>query len=110
MAAAKKSVYISVELDWAEEQLAQWKAYVEANPLPSLTDRMDYKETAKGGIIKTVIASIEQQGKFIQETMKNYLILLGEVDRMREQESKKVETRGKGEISTQADEWLQSRQ
>ena len=40
-----------------------------------------------------VIASIEAQGKFVQETMKNYLQLLKEVDAMREKEESKKEAR-----------------
>lgn len=109
MAIKKKTTYSEIELDWAETQLASWKAYVDANPLHTLTDRIEWKPTAKGGTMPMVIASIEQQGKFIQETMKNYLALLKEVEAMREAEAKKVEIRGKGEMSSQAEKWLQSR-
>ena len=57
-----------------------------------------------------VIASIESQGKFVQETMKNYLTLLKEVDVMREkQEAKKVETRGGHELGSMAEEFLKGR-
>ena len=97
--AVKKTTYSEVELQFAERQLSEWKEYVEAHPLAKLKDRLDYKETAKGGIMKTVIASIEAQGKFIQETMKNYLALLKEVDAMREKESLKQETRGDKSLS-----------
>ena len=45
-----------------------------------------------------VIASIEQQGKFIQDTMKNYLSLLEVVNTLREKEEAKKEARGKGEV------------
>ena len=45
-----------------------------------------------------VIASIEQQGKFLQETMKNYLALLEVVDKLRNQEEAKKQARGKGEV------------
>lgn len=48
----KKTTYINAELDWAEDQLVQWKAYVDANPLPSLKDRIEYKQTANGGSIQ----------------------------------------------------------
>ena len=87
--AVKKTTYINAELDWAEEQLVQWKAYVDANPLPSLKDRIEYKQTANGGSIPMVVASIESQGKFVQDTMKNYLALLATVDNLREREEKK---------------------
>ncbi len=108
--AVRKTTYIDVELDWAETQLASWKQYVDANPLHELKDRIEWKPTAKGGMLPMVIASIESQGKFVQETMKNYLALLKEVDVMREkQEAKKVETRGGAELSSQAEEFLKGR-
>ena len=82
----KKTTYINAELDWAEQQLQSWKAYVDANPLHELKDRVEWKPTSKGGMIPMVIASIEAQGKFIQETMKNYLALLEVVEKLREKE------------------------
>lgn len=108
--AVRKNTYIDVELDWAEQQLSSWKEYVDANPLHTLEDRIKWKETKAGGAMPMVIASIEAQGKFVQETMKNYLALLKEVDVMREkQEAKKVETRGGAELSSQAEEFLKGR-
>ena len=76
MATIKKTTYINTELEWAEAQLKSWKAYVDANPLHELKDRIEWKPTAKGGMLPMVIASIEAQGKFVQETMKNYLALV----------------------------------
>jgi len=108
--AIRKTTYIDVELEWAETQLASWKQYVDANPLHELKDRIEWKPTAKGGMLPMVIASIESQGKFVQETMKNYLALLKEVDAMREKENaKKVETRGGAELGTMAEEFLKGR-
>jgi hypothetical protein len=95
---AKKQTFIDIELSWAEEQLKSWRAYVDANPINELKDRIEWKSTAKGGMLPMVIASIEQQGKFIQETMKNYLALLKEVDAMREKEEVKKEARGSGTV------------
>ena len=92
--AVKKTTYINTELEWAESQLVSWKAYVDANPLHLLKDRIEWKPTAKGGMLPMVIASIESQGKFIQETMKNYLALLEVVDKLREKEEAKQEARG----------------
>lgn len=98
--AIKKTTYSEVELEFAEKQLSEWKQYVESHPLAGLTDRVEYKPTRNGGTIPMVIASIEQQGKFIQDTMKNYLALLKEVDAMREiEEKKKIQSRGDQEIS-----------
>jgi len=107
--AKKANNYVSTELDWAEAQLVTWKAYVDANPLHLLKDRIEWKPTSKGGMLPMVIASIEAQGKFIQETMKNYLSLLEVVDKLREKEEAKVEVRGKGELSGNAGEWLKDR-
>lgn len=107
--ATKKTTYIDVELEWAETQLASWKAYVDANPLHELKDRIEWKPTSKGGMMPMVVASIEAQGKFIQDTMKNYLALLKEVDLMREKEAAKLEVRGKSELSSQAEDWLANR-
>jgi len=96
--AVKKQSYINAELDWAEVQLENWKSYVEENPVHLLTDRIEWKES-RYGKVPQVIASIENQGKFIQETMKNYLALLAEVNKMREiEEIKKKEARGKGSV------------
>lgn len=107
--AVTKTTYVNTELDWAEQQLSSWKEYVDANPLHLLKDRIEWKPTAKGGMLPMVIASIESQGKFIQETMKNYLALLEVVDKLRSVEEAKVEVRGKGELSGAAAEFLANR-
>ena len=94
---AVKKNYINAELDWAETQLENWKEFVENNPIQLLTDRTVWKET-KNGNVPQIVASIENQGKFIQETMKNYLSLLGEVNKMREVEEAKKQARGKQSV------------
>lgn len=96
--ALTKTTYINTELDWAETQLHSWKQYVDANPLHELKDRIEWKPTAKGGLLPMVIASIEAQGKFVQETMKNYLALLEVVERLRTVEEAKKEARGKSSV------------
>lgn len=96
--ALTKTTYINTELDWAETQLSSWKQYVDANPLHELKDRIEFKPTAKGGMMPMVIASIEAQGKFVQETMKNYLALLEVVERLRNLEEAKKEARGKSTV------------
>ena len=98
MAGTNSKVFINTELEWAEEQLSSWKKYIDDHPLHTLEDRIEWKPTAKGGLLPMVIASIEAQGKFIQETMKNYLALLEVVDRLREKEEAKKEARGKGTV------------
>ena len=105
----KKQMYINAELEWAEQKLVEWKNYVDSNPFHEMKDRIEWKPTAKGGMLPMVIASIEAQGKFIQETMKNYLALLEVVDKLRSAEEAKVEVRGKGELSGAAEQWLKNR-
>jgi len=109
MATIKKTTFINTELEWAETQLTSWKAYVDANPLHELKDRIEWKPTAKGGMLPMVIASIEAQGKFVQETMKNYLALIEVVDKLRSVEEAKVEVRGKGDLGGQAERFLRNR-
>ena len=92
-----KTNYIGTELDWAETKLSQWQEYIDANPIHELTDRTEIEETRSGTKVK-VIATIETQGKYIQEMMKNYLSLLAEVDKLREFEEKKKEARGRGSV------------
>jgi hypothetical protein len=61
-------------------------------------------------MLPMVIASIESQGKFVQETMKNYLALLEQVDKLREkEEAKKIETRGGAELGAMAEDFLKGR-
>lgn len=95
---AKTNTYINADLDWAEEQLATWRSYVSNHPIDQLKDRMDYKETKNGGMVRTIVASIEQQIKSIQDTMKNYLMLLEIVDKLREKEMAKAEAKGNSSI------------
>lgn len=109
MATTKKTTFVNAELDWAEQQLQSWKAYVDANPIHQLKDRIEWKPTAKGGMLPMVIASIEAQGKFIQETMKNYLALLEVVEKLREKEAAKVEVRGNGQLTGIQEEFLKNR-
>lgn len=95
-----KKVFAGAELDWAEKQLLEWKEYIDAHPLVSLKDRVGHKTTSNGGMIPYTIANIETQGKFIQDTLKNYLALLKEVDNMRSiEEEKKKGGRGIDELS-----------
>jgi hypothetical protein len=96
--ALNKTTYINTELIWAEEQLHSWKSYIDLHPLDQMTDRIEWKPTAKGGVMPMVIASIEVQGKFVQETMKNYLALLEVVERLRNLEEAKKEARGKSTV------------
>ena len=97
--ANKKQTYVSAELEWAEAKLAEWRDYVDKNPIANLKDRIEWKPTSKGGAIPMVIASIESQIKSIRDTMKEYLALLDVVDKLREKEEAKLEIRGSQEVN-----------
>lgn len=97
--ASKKQTYVSAELEWAESKLAEWRDYVDKNPIAELKDRIEWKPTSKGGAIPMVIASIESQIKSLRDTMKEYLALLEVVDKLREKEEAKLEARGSQEIN-----------
>jgi hypothetical protein len=108
--ALTKTTYINTELDWAEVQLISWRQYVDANPLHILKDRVEYKETKGGGVMPMIVATIEAQGKFVQETMKNYLALLEQVEKLREkEEAKKIPVRGGVELGSMAEDFLKGR-
>lgn len=95
MATAKKQIYINTELEWAEQKLQEWKQYVDDNPFQHMKDRIEFKPTAKGGLIPMVIASIESQIKCVRDTMKEYLVLLEQVDKIRQaEEHKKKDVKG----------------
>lgn len=108
--AKKQNNYISAELEFAELQLKGWREYIEANPIPSIQDRWGKKEMPKGGHAWVVTATAEQQIKCVQDTLTKYLQLLEVVDKLREkEEAKKLEARGKGEVTGQASDWLKDR-
>lgn len=106
MAVAKKQIYIEAELQWLEDRLAEWKTYIEANPYNEVKDRLSFKETKNGGMIPMVVASVEQQQKSLRDTAKEMFALLGQINEFRETEIKKIETRGKSEMSAMAEEWI----
>lgn len=104
-----KEAFITAELDWAEEQLSTWRAYIDEHPLHTLTDRIEIRVTAKGSY-PMVVSTVESQGKFIQDTMKNYLALLEVVDKLRERESEKnVALRGDQDPSLMQRQFLDKR-
>jgi len=96
--AVKKNTYSEVELDWAESQLASWKKFIDDHPVHEMKDRIEWKPTSKGGMLPMVISSIETQIKSITELMQKYLLLLKEVDAMREIQEKPQEAKAGGDI------------
>ena len=110
MATSKKALLIEYELEFLENKLQELKEYIEANPFSQLTDRMAWKETKGGGAIPICIANKEAQRKDLTQALKDYAEILRTVDSMREKEEAKVEVRGKGELSSMAEDFLKSRQ
>jgi hypothetical protein len=97
--ATKKEIYTSAELEWCEQKLLEWKEYIDGNPINGLKDRIEWKPTAKGGTMPMVIASVESQIKSLRDTMKEYLVMLQQVEAMREKEAQKAQARGNIQIN-----------
>lgn len=90
-----KHLTIEQELEWYEVKINQIKQYIEGINLADLTDRMDYKETAKGGVIRTVIASKEAQSKNFMDLMEKLPKLFNQLDELRNKyQEKEMLTRG----------------
>ena len=99
--AVKKQIYIEAELDWLEGKLQEWKAYIDANPYAELKDRMSYRDTKNGGVVPMCVATIEQQQKSLRDATKEMLILLEQLNRLREmEEEKKKAVKGGGDRPT----------
>lgn len=109
MAVTKKALLIEYELQFLEKKLTELREYIEANPYSTLADRMAYKETRAGGVIPICIANKEAQRKDLTQALKDYAEILRTVDAMREKEESKVEVRGKAELGTLANKFLQNR-
>jgi hypothetical protein len=67
--------------------------------LENLQDRIDYKETKNGGMMRTIIASKEDQMKAVAFILEKLPKMLQSLDELREKDAKKAEiARGGGEI------------
>lgn len=108
MATAKKNNYIKEDLIWLEEKAAHIVDYVNTHPYNEIDDRKIDLETPKG-IFEKVVASIETQQKAYRDALKDYALLLEAINILREREEAKIETRGKTEMSGQAEQWLKER-
>ncbi len=90
---ATKNKFISIELDFADEQLSIWKSWMEKNPYEAFKDRITWKETKGGGSMPITSATIETQQKNFRETLKDYLSMCEVVKKLREEEVKKIQMR-----------------
>ncbi|HOV34635.1 MAG TPA: hypothetical protein PLS56_01425 [Candidatus Dojkabacteria bacterium] len=96
--ATKKNNFIEADLEWAEQNLATWKQYIDENPIHLLKDRKDWKQLKGGGAMPVVIQTIEAQIKSIRDTMKDYLAMLDVVKKLRAEEAAKKEARGDADV------------
>lgn len=82
--------YIGMELEWLDTKASEIREYCN-QPIHKITDRKD------GG---KVIAKKEDIIKSIRETLKDYILIVEALDRLREkEESKAPSVRGDAELS-----------
>lgn len=89
-----KNNFINQDIEWCEKRLEEWQQFIDNNPVDQLKTRI---ELVNGK--EVITSSIENQGKFIQETMKNIISMLEALDKLREKEATKMQIRGGGELS-----------
>ncbi len=90
--ATKKTnnTYIGMELEWLEKKATEIREYCD-QPIHRITDRKD------GG---KVIAKKEDIIKSIRETLRDYILIVEAIDRLREKEQAKgPSVRGDQELS-----------
>lgn len=93
MATKKKNTYIDFELEWLEKKAEELKNYIDDRPLEKLRDRDFLKQTAKGGVIHMIAATVEQQRADLGKALKDYTEVITAIAQLREQESKRDEMR-----------------
>lgn len=93
MAIKKKNTYIDFELEWLEQKAEELKQYIDERPLNGLKDRDFLKQTAKGGVIHMIAATVEQQRADLGKALKDYTEVIGAISQLREQEAKREEMR-----------------
>lgn len=99
MSVYKKKLLITEELEWYEKKINQIKQYIESIDPGSLTDRIEWKPTSKGGMMPMVIASKEAQMKSFSEQLEKTAKLLDVLDELRNKYAEKeMLTRGDVEI------------
>lgn len=94
---ATQKIFIEPELDWLEQRLQEIKEDIDSKPYTDIMDRIVTLDGSRGPSDK-VVATEESQKKAQREALKEYTILLGEVDKLREKEEAKKEARGGGDI------------
>lgn len=93
MATKKKNTYIDFELEWLEQKSKELKQYIDDRPLEKLKDRDFLKQTAKGGVVHMIAATVEQQRADLGKALKDYTEIIAAIAQLREQEAKREEMR-----------------
>ena len=92
---------INEELEWLESKANSIKQYVDSNPYHLVQDRVVTKYTKEGSPYEEVVQKIEVIHKSLRDAMKDYASLLGQIDKLREEEKRKeVEARGGASMNT----------
>lgn len=92
---------INEELEWLEAKALSIKEYVDANPYHEVKDRSTTKYTKDGNSYEEVVQKIEVIHKSLRDAMKDYAALLGQIDKLREEEKRKeVEARGGADMNS----------
>lgn len=97
-----------MDLEWMEKTLERLKNEVDTI-LDNMEDRYGPKELPNGRVVNAIISSKEDQLKAATAVMEKIPKMLQALDELRAKEEAKVEARGKAEISSQAEKWLQNR-
>lgn len=93
MATKKKNTYIDFELEWLEQRCLELRDYIDQRPLDKLKDRDFLKQTAKGGVVHMIAATVEQQRADLGKALKDYTEIVAAMAQLREQEAKREEMR-----------------
>jgi hypothetical protein len=95
-----KQSYIIEDLEWLDAKLKSLRDYVDNNPFETLEDRLETVMSAKGTPVIKIIARKEDQIKEIRACLKEYIIMLADLNKLREARAvSDMELRGGGSIN-----------
>ena len=95
----KKNLYTVAELDFLEDQVANFIAFLQGRPVHLLQDRVAMKTTKTGGSMPTVIATIEDQMKANTHVMKELLNMMPVLEALRKESIESIQGKGTAAIS-----------
>lgn len=100
-APTKSELYTKAEHDWLELKIKQLEAYIDAHPVDEIEDRIETVTSSKGQPVVKVIAKREEALKAWINALKEYTVLIGAVEVLREKKAaaSALEVRGGGDIN-----------